>query len=48
MTTYAIIVTLLAVGLGVGWWVDHRGIAGIKSDLSDTRREAQRLRDRVK
>jgi hypothetical protein len=32
---------LLAVGLGVGWWIDHRGAAGIKSDLADARRELQ-------
>lgn len=39
---------LVAIGLGLGWWIDHRGVAGIKSDLSDARREAQRLRDKVK
>lgn len=48
MTTFAIIGWLLATGLGIGWWIDHRGIAGIKSDLADAKREVQRLSDKVK
>ncbi len=47
MTTFTIIGWLLAAGLGIGWWIDHRGIAGIKSDLADAKREAQQIRDRV-
>jgi hypothetical protein len=33
---------VVALGLGVGWWIDHRGIAGIKSDLADAKRELER------
>lgn len=32
---------LLALGLGIGWWIDHRGTAGIRSDLADAKREIQ-------
>lgn len=38
----------LAVAIGIGWWVDHRGIAGIKSDLADAKSEADKLRAKVK
>lgn len=39
---------LIAIGLGVGWWIDRRGIAGIKSDLADAKREADALKAKVK
>jgi hypothetical protein len=32
---------LVALALGIGWWIDHRKIAGIKSDLADAKRELQ-------
>lgn len=33
---------VIAIGLGIGWWVDHRGVAGIRSDLADAKRELQK------
>lgn len=30
---------LLAIIFGAGWWIEHRGIAGIKRDLEDAQRE---------
>lgn len=39
MTTFAIVGWLLAIGLGIGWWIEHRGVAGIRSDLADAKRE---------
>ncbi|HEY4773407.1 MAG TPA: hypothetical protein VIH40_01180 [Xanthobacteraceae bacterium] len=48
MTAFAIIGWLLAAGLGIGWWLDHRGIAGIKSDLADAMSVVQRLIARMK
>ena len=41
MTTFAIIGWLLAAGLGVGWWIEHRGIAGVKSDLVNAKKEIE-------
>lgn len=35
---------LVAIGLGIGWWLDHRGMAGIKSDLADAKREIKKRR----
>lgn len=32
----------LAAGFGIGWWIEHRGIAGIKTDLADAKRELQK------
>lgn len=32
---------LVAAGIGIGWWLDRRGIAGIRRDLADAKRELQ-------
>lgn len=32
---------LLAFVFGLGWWIEHRGVAGIKTDLENARREIQ-------
>ena len=29
----------LVLGLGLGWWLDHRGAAGIRRDYADAKRE---------
>ena len=39
MDWFVIIGWLLAIGLGIGWWIDHRGTVGIRSDLADAKRE---------
>ena len=39
---------IFVAGFGAGYWVSHRGVAGITSDLEDARREASRLRDKIK
>jgi hypothetical protein len=44
----AIIMGLIAIGVAIGWWLDHRGFAGIKSDLADAKRDADALRAKVK
>ena len=41
MDLFTILGWLLAIGLGVGWWIEHRGVAGIKSDLANAKREIQ-------
>lgn len=43
----ALIGWLAAAGFGIGWWIDHRGLVGIKSDLADAKAEADRLRGKV-
>jgi hypothetical protein len=35
----------LAAVFGVGWWISHRGLAGIRRDIADARRE---IRTRVR
>ncbi len=41
MDLLCIIVLLIALGLGFGWWRERRGMAGIKSDLADAKREVE-------
>jgi hypothetical protein len=48
MESYAIVVTLVAIGLGIGWWIDHRGKAGIISDLQDVGSDAKGIASKVK
>lgn len=47
MTTYAVIVTLIALGEGAALWIQHRGIAGIKSDLADAKAVADKAKAQV-
>ena len=41
MDLFTILGWLLAIIFGIGWWIEHRGMAGIKSDLADAKREIQ-------
>ena len=41
MDWFAILGWLLATGIGIGWWIEHRGVTGIKSDLANAKREIQ-------
>ena len=44
MTSLTILGWLVALFLAIGWWIDHRGIAGIRSDLADAKREIENRR----
>ena len=39
MDLFTILGWLLAIIFGIGWWIEHRGVTGIKSDLADAKRE---------
>ena len=48
MTMAAIAGWMLAVALGAGWWIDHRGIAGIRRDLADAKAQFSKIKGKVK
>ena len=47
MTLLGILGWVVAIAFGLGWWIEHRGIAGIKSDLADAKAQADKIRAKV-
>ena len=42
MEIFAIAGWIVAAICGAGWWISHRGLAGIKRDLADAKREVEK------